>query len=44
MVVVFTSARCRGDFFVFEIMDYGSHGQDSLDEMKENPFFILTML
>ena len=57
-----------GHFFVFEIMDYGSHGQDrtkfrmdlnrglflqsqgyhyievSLDELKENPSFILTML
>lgn len=55
-------------FFVFEIMDYGSHGQDrtkyrmdlnrglylqsqgfhyieiSLDELKENPLFIVAML
>ncbi|MFD3257939.1 hypothetical protein ACE3MQ_04925 [Paenibacillus lentus] len=57
-----------GHLFVFEIMDYGSHGKDrtkyrmdlnrglflqsqgcqfisiSLDEMKENPSFVLAML
>lgn len=57
-----------GHYVVFEIMDYGSHGQDrtkyrmdlnrglflqsqgyqyieiSLDELKDNPFFILNML
>jgi hypothetical protein len=57
-----------GHFFVFEIMDYGSHGMDrtkyrmdlnrglflqsqdnryieiSLDELKENPTFVLNML
>lgn len=57
-----------GHYFVFEIMDYGSHGQDrtkyrmdlnrglflqsqdcyyieiSLDELKENPSFVMAML
>lgn len=57
-----------GCFFIFEVMDYGSHGTDrtkyrldlnrglflqsqgygyfevALDEMKDNPLFILTML
>lgn len=60
--------KLAGQLFVFEIMDYGSHGKDrtkyrmdlnrglflqsqgfhyieiSLDELKENPMFILTML
>lgn len=60
--------RLGGHFFAFEVMDYGSHGQDrtkyrrdlnrglylqsqgyhyieiSLDELKENPLFISSML